>query len=135
MTGESIKNDTYDETDYTKYKEFVSSNIHRPLFDHQLKASYHLWKIQNGANFSVPGAGKSSVVLTVYEKLRLEGKIDTLFVVGPTSSFKPWKDEFKHTLGREVRFKELKGGQVEQRKSEYYSLDNKFELFLTTPNS
>jgi SNF2 family DNA or RNA helicase len=102
------------------------------LKEHQIKAALHLSYIKNGANFSVPGSGKTAVVLTVFEKLRLEGKVNTLFVVGPPSSFGPWKNEFKQTLGREPNHYIFAGDFKFNRETEYYKFENFKELYLTT---
>jgi len=131
-TGRKLKDGEYDQADFTKHLEFLTRNIPRKLKKHQLKASYHLWLVGNGANFSVPGAGKTTVVLSVYERLRLEGKVNTLFVVGPPACFGPWKDEFKAVLGREANYNILAGGDKSLRKSEYYKRDDTSELYLTT---
>jgi len=96
-----FKQGEYDKDEYRKFVEFVSSKIKRKLKDHQLKAAYHLYLVKNGANFSVPGSGKTSVVLTVYEKLKQEGLANVIYVVGPPACFEPWQTEFKLTLGRD----------------------------------
>lgn len=134
--AENYKEGNYDEFQFNEFREFVARNIKRPLKIHQLKAAYHLYLLGNGANFSVPGSGKTTVVLTVYEKLRLEGKINTLFVVGPPACFGPWKNEFYETLGRLPKFSLLAGGYKSNRKTQYYQLkDNRAELYLTTYHS
>ena len=74
--------------------------LKRDLKDHQLKSLYHLYNAGCAANFSVPGSGKTSVVLAYYEKLRLEGKVNAIFVIGPTNCYHSWKDEFELNLGR-----------------------------------
>ncbi len=130
--GKKLKDGEYDPADFAKHSQFLAANIRRKLKEHQVKASYHLWLIGNGANFSVPGAGKTTVVLSVYERLRLEGKVNTLFVVGPVSCFGPWKDEFEAVLGREPTYNILAGGNKSQRKSEYYKREGISELYLTT---
>ncbi|MBU1270508.1 MAG: DEAD/DEAH box helicase [Nanoarchaeota archaeon] len=105
----------------------------RSLKAHQLKAATHLYLVQNGANFSVPGSGKTAVALCVYGKLRLEGKVNTLFVVGPPSCFQPWIDEFKITLNRTPEYQILAGGNPNLRKSLYFvAEDKKPELYLST---
>ncbi len=87
----------------------------------------------NAANFSVPGSGKTSVILAAYEKLRLDGLVNTLFVIGPPACFGPWQHEFKETLGRKPNCKILAGGEQYSRKLEYYNFsDNRGELYLTT---
>jgi SNF2 family DNA or RNA helicase len=128
-----FKNGIIDENNFEEFRKFVLGNIRRSLKSHQLKAAYHLYLLKNGANFSVPGSGKTSVVLTVYEKLRLEGKVNTLFVVGPPSCFGPWRNEFKETLGRIPVYSILAGGNRVNRKSQYYEIPkNTPELYLIT---
>ena len=130
--GKKLKDGKFDQADFAKHLQFLSVNIPRKLKEHQIKASYHLSIIGNGANFSVPGAGKTTVVLSVYEKLKLEGKVNTLFVVGPPACFGPWKDEFNVVLGRKADYNILAGGNKSQRKSEYYKIEGISELYLTT---
>ncbi len=132
-TAIEYKNGNYDKLDFDEFREFVSANIKRTLKIHQLKAAYHLFILGNAANFSVPGSGKTSVVLTVYEKLKLSGKVNTLFVVGPPSSFGPWKNEFIETLGRRPNHIVLAGVSKNQRKNFYYDIpENSAELYLTS---
>lgn len=131
--GRDFKEGKYNREKLNEFCEFVRRNIRRNLKDHQLKASYHLYLLGNGANFSVPGSGKTAVVLTVYEKLREEGKVNVIYVVGPPACFGPWRHEFKLTLGREPNCRILAGGKQEERKLEYYSqAKEKAELYLTT---
>src|ERR1035441_10994146 len=76
------------------FLKFLSENIPRKLKEHQIKAALHLLAVGNGANFSVPGSGKTTVVLTVFHWLRQLNLMDSLFVVGPPSCFGPWRDEY-----------------------------------------
>jgi len=129
----NFKNENFNTEDYKLFQESISGLISRPLKSHQKKAAYHLYKIGNGANFSVPGSGKTSVVLSVYEKLKSEGKVNALFVVGPLASFGPWKTEFELVLGRKPRHKVLAGGSLEKRRINYLdTAANKSELYLTS---
>ncbi|HEX2846178.1 MAG TPA: DEAD/DEAH box helicase [Chitinophagaceae bacterium] len=129
----NYKDGVFDKLAFEKFREFVAEHIKRTLRIHQLKAAYHLYLVGNGANFSVPGSGKTSVVLTVYEKLRLEEKVNVLFVVGPPSSFGPWKGEFLETLGRDPHSIIMAGGNKRQRKNHYYvTQDHRAELYLTS---
>lgn len=131
--GKKFKDSKYNKDDFNIFCKFINNNIKRKLKDHQYKAAYHLNIIKNAANFSVPGSGKTSVVLCVYEKLRLEKQVNLIFVVGPYSCFGPWKTEFYLTLNRKPTFCILAGGVKAYRKSEYFNtLDNIDELYLTT---
>lgn len=132
--GQDFKNGTFNKKQFQDFEQFFKTHLPtRKLKPHQLKAAFHLYLIHNGANFSVPGSGKTSVVLSVYEKLKSEGKVNVLFVVGPPACFGPWKNEFVETLGRKPKQKVLAGGDKGSRKSEYFAnSDNKLELYLTT---
>lgn len=133
QTAADYKDGKFDKLDFNCFREFVADNIKRTLKIHQLKAAYHFYLLGNGANFSVPGSGKTTVVLTVYEKLRLEGKVNTLFVVGPPSSFGPWKNEFIETLGRNPHHIIMAGGNKNLRKNNYYvASEHRAELYLTS---
>ncbi|MBI3005144.1 MAG: DEAD/DEAH box helicase family protein [Ignavibacteriales bacterium] len=122
-----------DVKDFGEFRNFVENRITRKLREHQLKAAYHLYITQNGANFSAPGSGKTTVVLTVYEKLKSEGKVNCLYVVGPPACFGPWKTEFFETLGRIPNAKIFAGGDKNVRKNEYYGPPSSTEeLYLST---
>lgn len=127
-----IKEGKFNLDKFKAFKIFLDS-LPRKLKQHQIKSAFHLYSLKNGANFSVPGSGKTSVVLSVYEKFRREELCNILFVIGPPACFQPWKNEFKETLGRDCESIILSGGNKSFRKSEYYkSINESYELYLTT---
>ena len=131
--GEAIKKAKIDQLATSKFMKFLKNGLKRPLLSHQVKAALHLLSVAYGANFSVPGAGKTSVVLAVYEFLRSKGSVTSLFVVGPRSCFMPWRTEFELTLGRQPRTQLLAGGDVGERCQRYYpQTGDEAELYLTT---
>lgn len=133
IAGKEYKEGRFDSAKYNEFLTFVKRNIARPLKEHQLKAAFHLYLVESGANFSVPGSGKTAVILTIYEKLRLDDKVNLLYVVGPVACFGPWRTEFRLTLGRDPDSRILAGGEQGQRRLEYYSpASQKAELYLTT---
>ena len=132
LKAKKIKDEAILDDSFFEFKTF-SETLPRKLKPHQLKSAFHFYTVRNGANFSVPGSGKTSTILSVYEKLRLEGKCNLLFIVGPPSCFQPWQYEFNETLGRKATFTILSGGNQSFRKSEYYrSQENAHELYLST---
>ncbi|MCX5991886.1 MAG: DEAD/DEAH box helicase [Chloroflexi bacterium] len=132
-SGRRYKEGTFDQALFDEFASFVNNFICRKLKSHQLKAAFHLYLVRNGANFSVPGSGKTSVVLTVYERLRMQSEVNMLYVVGPPACFGPWRSEFSLTLGRKPDTRILAGGEQRQRLGEYYRpASQKGELYLTT---
>jgi hypothetical protein len=65
----------------------------RDLLPFQERDASKLLAIDNGANFSVPGAGKTSVELAVYEAERLAGRVEQALVIAPLSGFEAWIEE------------------------------------------
>jgi len=87
----------------------------RVFYRKQLLSAYHLAFSQNACNFSVPGAGKTSVVYAAYAYLSSLSpenpkSVDRLLIVGPLSSFKAWEDEFAAIFERSAVAKRLSGG-------------------------
>ena len=52
-----------------------------------------LLSLRHGANFSVPGAGKTTTLLAVHTVLKELSIVDTLLVVAPINAFMSWEDE------------------------------------------
>jgi len=131
--AKAYKEGNFDKSEFNRFLSFISNNIPRKLKNHQIKAAFHNYLIKNAANFSVPGSGKTAVILTIYEKLKSEGEVNILFVVGPVACFGPWRTEFRETLGRDPHYKILAGGEQVSRKSEYYCPSSRInELYLTS---
>ncbi|MGA5731758.1 DEAD/DEAH box helicase [Streptomyces seoulensis] len=57
-----------------------------------------LLSMRHGANFSVPGAGKTRVGLAVFQGLRRSNGIERLLIVGPKSCFESWEYENQQCL-------------------------------------
>lgn len=55
--------------------------------------------LKHGANFSVPGAGKTRATLALLMNRMAQGSADRLLVVSPKSAFEAWADEVSVTLG------------------------------------
>ncbi len=130
--GRTLKSGQVDEHQSLVLSE-IARNLHRPLKSHQERAVLHLLNTINGANFSVPGSGKTAVILAVFGYLKGRGAIDSLFVVGPPACFWPWITEYTAVLGEEPKHEILAGGDVYQRHSKYYAAQDCIaDLYLTT---
>ncbi|MEU0278034.1 DEAD/DEAH box helicase [Streptomyces sp. NPDC006195] len=70
------------------------------LTDFQRRDIARLLSLQHGANFSVPGAGKTRVGLAVYAAMRERGDVRRLLVVSPKSAYESWLFEARHCFKR-----------------------------------
>ena len=100
--------------------------------EHQVKAALHLCYIKNGANFSVPGSGKTTVVLTVYEKLRLEGKVNCLLLLVHRLVLGPGEVNLWKHLEEIPDYYIFAGDHKINREIEYYKTKDFHELYLTS---
>jgi len=73
--------------------ELVAAGFKRTLRDFQLKNLHRLVSLPHGADFSVPGAGKTTVSLAGYAILRGRGVVNRLAVIGPIAAFGAWKED------------------------------------------
>lgn len=74
------------------------SRFQRDLRDFQLRDLAKIISLSHGANFSVPGSGKTTVTYAVYEAERIRGRVDRLLVVAPLSAFDAWFEESTESL-------------------------------------
>lgn len=73
--------------------ELSASGFTRTLRSFQLRNLHRLLILPHGADFSVPGAGKTTVALAAYSILRSRGIVHRLAVIGPIAAFGAWKEE------------------------------------------
>lgn len=74
-------------------QRLLDGRFKRPLHDFQTRDAGRILTLDNGANFSVPGAGKTTVELAVYESERLAGRVVQMLVVAPLSAFEAWRED------------------------------------------
>lgn len=87
----------------------ISPNFKRKLKPYQKLSVSHLLAVGNGANFSVPGSGKTTITYAAISKWLDDGTIDKILVIGPTASFFPWEDEYRLCFGRIPRSIRVRG--------------------------
>jgi len=73
--------------------DFSLIELERPLTDFQKSNIRALYKVPSGANFSVPGAGKTLTTLVLWEFFRISRRIEQLLVVCPRSAFEAWESD------------------------------------------
>ena len=131
--GHAIKQGSISHPTANEFVNFSRNGLKRRLLPHQMKACLHLASLAHGANFSVPGSGKTSVVLATYEFLRIKNEVNFLFVVGPRSCFMAWCTEFELVLGRKAKAEVVAGGDMHDRRQRYFrGTEDGIELYLTT---
>jgi len=106
----SIRNDEFENNPklvekFNSFQKVLNQELTRTLYPLQLLSSFHMAFSQNSCNFSVPGAGKTSIVYGAYQYLTSLPKddpkhVDKLLVIGPLSSFAPWEKEYKACFGK-----------------------------------
>jgi SNF2 family DNA or RNA helicase len=101
----------------------------RDLRDFQLRDLSHLLALSNGANFSVPGAGKTTVTFALHMLTRQPGQ--HCIVVAPKAAFQAWMDIVDECMDEDApdfgaeHFTLLVGGEDENRKA-LHSGDTRF---------
>lgn len=124
----AIRNNECNTEEFSAFTEAVKANLkNRTLYPLQLLSSYHLAFSQNGCNFSVPGAGKTSVVYGAFAYLSSLNPddikyVDKLLIVAPLSAFGPWELEYEECFGEKPSTKRLNGKiDVDEKKLYLYS--------------
>lgn len=125
-----IRDNHCEKDDFKAFVDSVSVNLrNRSLYELQLLSAYHLAFAQNACNFSVPGAGKTSVVYGAFAYLSNlaptdKKYVDKLLIISPLSAFGPWKLEYEECFGEKPSTKRLNGSvSVEEKKQYLYSLN------------
>lgn len=81
----------------------ASGRFNRELTKEQIENLGRLLSLPHGANFSVPGAGKTSTLLAVYEALRGHHEVDRLLVIAPKNAFGSWEHEVAESYKASTR--------------------------------
>ena len=148
----NIKNNNCDPTEFKQFTDVLHQHMpYRHLYELQLLSAYHLSFSQNGCNFSVPGAGKTSIVYGAYIYLKNRPEhdpkyVDKILIIGPLSSFGPWENEYEECFGVKADSMRLASSLgINARKQYFYgetaeltllsyasvpSLKNEIEYFL-----
>jgi SNF2 family DNA or RNA helicase len=100
----------------------------RELKPFQTKSVKHIVEIPYSANFSVPGSGKTTMVLAAYAILRERKEVTKLLVICPRAAFDPWEEEFEKCFGRSPIVARI-SGQPEVRR-QLFEDSNRFEMML-----
>lgn len=79
-------------------RELLEAGFVRPLKPFQLRNLWRISQLPHGADFSVPGAGKTTVALANFTLARRRGTVRRALVVAPIAAFDAWKEDAKQCL-------------------------------------
>ncbi|MFD3517243.1 DEAD/DEAH box helicase [Streptomyces sp. NPDC058657] len=99
--GEEIAGETAPES----VRDLLGPDWQAPLTDFQTRDISKLLSLTHGANFSVPGAGKTRTAMAVFAALRNAGKVKRLLVVSPKSAYEAWQEESGHCFTTPLRIR------------------------------
>lgn len=113
-------------SEFNQFVEVIKREIPgRTLYPLQLLSAYHMAFAQNSCNFSVPGAGKTTIVYAAYAYLKsipdINKHVDKILVVGPTAAFGPWEDEYEECFNRKPSLIKISEHRHEGRRQHFYS--------------
>lgn len=137
----SIRNNECDKNDFKSFVDSVSKNLkNRSLYELQLLSAYHLAFSQNACNFSVPGAGKTSIVYGAFAYLSNldptdKKYVDRLLIISPLSAFGPWESEYEECFGEKPSTRRLNGQLSLETKKQYLYSRNPAKITLLSYNS
>lgn len=136
--GLAIKNkDLIFQDSYKNFIDIVNQEVSRPLYEIQSWVSFYQATMQRVANFSVPGAGKTSMIYGTFAYLSSKqiNKIDKIVVIGPKNSFISWKEEFKVVFGSKRELIVLDVHDSLFQEEMLYKNINSYNLFLVNYES
>lgn len=139
LKAKDIRNNIHKSEDFTNFTNVIEHKLDRHLYTLQLLSAYHLAFSQNACNFSVPGAGKTSIVYGAYAYLKNLPRdnpkhVDRILIISPLAAFDPWKKEYKECFGRGTSISELVGiNQLERQK--HFSSNTYTEITLISYQS
>jgi SNF2 family DNA or RNA helicase len=131
-----IRNNNCDVEEFREFTVALENGLtNRQLYPRQLLSAYHLAFAQNACNFSVPGAGKTTIVYGAFTFFRAlpdddPREVKKLLIVGPLSSFGPWETEYAECFGRKPDSKRLMSSMGRQEKVDYLYSDHVADLTL-----
>ncbi|MFE9384147.1 DEAD/DEAH box helicase [Streptomyces sp. NPDC007025] len=82
-----------------------------PLTEFQRRDISKLLALRHGANFSVPGAGKTRAALGLYAVMRNKGEARRLLVVSPKSAYESWIFESGACFSPGLRYCKMESGE------------------------
>ncbi len=108
--GSAIKKkESFVYEDFQRFATLVNKEMYRELRESQMWDAFFIKQMIKSANYSVPGAGKTSIVYGAFAYLNSPeiNKIKKIIMIGPKSSFKSWRDEFHKCFASKKKLRVL----------------------------
>lgn len=112
---ESIRKKRYNLSRKTHFSQDIFVH-NRKLLPHQVRGLNHALQVENAANFSIPGSGKTQIALGVFISWKKINLIEKALIIGPTSCFEPWESESKECLKHPIKIIRWSGSILKRRK-------------------
>lgn len=95
---------------FNEFSSIIDTLMTRKLRPMQKWNAFHIVSMIKSANFSVPGAGKTSIVYGAYAYLNRheDMRVNKIVMIGPKNSFISWEDEFLLNFGENGEKKKLR---------------------------
>jgi len=122
--GKTIKETHYDD-------QHPIPGFKRVLKPYQIMPVMHINGLTSVANFSVPGSGKTTIVLAGYSLLKKQDIVRKILVIGPYSSLMPWEEETKACFKDPPSIIRIHG----PNRHKIYLNPRKYDIFLITYHS
>lgn len=90
-------------------KRLDGTRFIRDLKTFQIRDAGRILSLSHGANFSVPGAGKTTVAYAVYEAEHAAERVARMLVVAPLSAFDAWLGEVEVCFDQAPKIERFEG--------------------------
>lgn len=109
--------------DYDDHNVVLGSAFKRKIKKFQKKSVDHLSSVRNSANFSVPGSGKTTIAYAAISRWLEDGEIDKIVIIGPTSSFMSWEEEYEKCFDKKPKMLRISGSSIDKLKDNPHMYD------------
>lgn len=109
----------------------LGSSFKRLLKDFQEKSVAHILAVNNAANFSVPGSGKTTISYAAISRWLEDEIVDKILVIGPLASFVAWEREYVECFGKPPKSLRVSGDNFNILEN----IGDNYDLFLISYQS
>ncbi|MED4531499.1 SNF2-related protein [Metabacillus fastidiosus] len=117
---------------FEAFKAIAVQAFARPPRDVQLWCAFYMYEMQRASNFSVPGAGKTTMAYLVFSYLTAPeiDQVDRIVMFGPKNSFLAWKKEFGENFGENKELRVLDVQSYKYSQTEFMTEAGKCNVIL-----